>query len=131
MSTIYTSPMLTGALTTKEKAALVADFKAYVEGSAIHHFGRDVPYDHPHTPRKVLEHGVRHIHLFDPAKPWRQEAPPFQKTSDIHLVYCTGQLDESRYLLMAMLAPDGHTKALNRNVMAKLGTMAEKFRLRY
>ncbi|GAB3321001.1 type II toxin-antitoxin system YafO family toxin [Haliea atlantica] len=131
MIRVFTSPALREALSELERQQLVNDFKAYVGGDFRPNFGRDVAYDHANTPRKVLFHQVRHLHLFDPGKPWEREAPPFRKTSDHHLVYCTGQLDEHCYLLMAILSPEAHQKARNSAIMERLGLMAEQFRARY
>lgn len=74
---------------------------------------------------------VRHVHLFDPDTPWRPDSLPFQRTSDHHLVYCTGAIDERCYLQMALLSPAAHQQALQFDIMAKLGVMAERFRLSY
>jgi mRNA interferase YafO len=128
---VFTSPALREALSEHERQQLVNDFKAYVGGDFRSNFGRDVVYDHPNTPRKVLFHQVRHLHLFDPGQPWEYEAPPFRKTSDHHLVYCTGLIDESCYLLMAILPPEAHRKTRNSAIMQQIGRMAEQFRARY
>lgn len=131
MIRVFTSPALRETLTEVEREQLVKDFRAYVGGDFRPNFGRDVVYDHANTPRKVLFHQVRHLHLFDPGQPWEHEAPPFRKTSDHHLVYCAGLVDESCYLLMAILSPNAHDKARNSAIMERLGLMAEQFRARY
>jgi mRNA interferase YafO len=95
-------------------------------------FGRDAPYDHPDSPRLVLEEEVQHIHLQDPEKPWPIHAIQFYKTSDLaHLVYCQGAIDPECYLLIAILAPEPHKQARENQVMINLGVTAEKFRARY
>lgn len=131
MSRIFSSPAIRGALSDDELTQLTGDFRAYVGGVPCFRFGKDVPYDHANTPRLVLYHQVRHVHLFDPDTPWRPDSPPFQRTSDHHLVYCTGAIDERCYLLMALLSPAAHQQALQFDIMAKLGVMAERFRLSY
>lgn len=113
----------------EELDALVDDFKSYkLTGNAPDHFGRDVPYDHPNTLPVILAEKVQHIHLGSEDKPLPLKKVQFYQTSDIHLVYCQGSSDENCYLLMAVLAPDGHEQAKSRDVMYKLGVMAEKFR---
>lgn len=131
MSRVFSSLAIRNALSCDELTQLVGDFRAYVGGNHCPRFGKDVLYDHPNTPRLVLYHQVRHVHLLDLETPWRLDTPPFKRTSDHHLVYCTGTLDEQCYLLMALLSPDGHQQARQFNVMAKLGTMAERFRLNH
>ncbi len=113
-------------------ADLKADFKQYKEtGSLSSTFGRDVEYDHPYTPRAVLQEKISHIHLSDSKKPWNIRAVQFHKKSDIHLVYCRGFYDEDCYLLMALLAPNAHEQALDSNIMNNLARMAEIFRNKY
>lgn len=131
MSRVFSSPAIRNVLSCDELTQLLGDFQAYVGGAPCPRFGKDVLYDHPNTPRLVLYHRVRHVHLLDPDAPWRLDTPPFQRTSDHHLVYCTGTVDERCYLLMAVLPPQAHQKARRFNIMAKLGVMAERFRLDY
>jgi len=95
------------------------------------HFGRDVPYDHPHTLPVILAEEVQHIHLGNEDRPSPLHKVQFYQTSDIHLVYCQGALDSSCYLLMTILSPDAHEQAKSRDTMFKLGIMAEKFRNQY
>lgn len=40
-------------------------------------------------------------------------------------------VDQSCYLLMAILSPNAHDKARNSAIMGRLGLMAEQFRARY
>ncbi len=113
-------------------AALKDDFKKYKEsGKLPGNFGRDVLYNHPNTLPIVLQEKISHIHLEDPDKPWHFRTLQFNRTSDIHLVYCRGFYNENCYLLMALLSPDAHNQALNRTIMFNLGKMAEQFRSRY
>ncbi|SFC76284.1 type II toxin-antitoxin system YafO family toxin [Pseudoalteromonas denitrificans] len=92
------------------------------------YLGRDVLYDHPNNLPIVLAEKVKHIHLGSEDKPLPLKAIQFYKTSDIHLVYCQGIMDDNCYLLMTILSPDGHEQAKSPDVMYKLGVMAEKFR---
>jgi len=42
---------------------------------------------------------VKHIHLLDEDKTWSVYTSQFDKTSDIHLVYCQGVTESNCYLL--------------------------------
>ncbi len=79
----------------------------------------------------MLTEEIQHIHLGSEDKPLPLRKLQFYQTSDIHLVYCQGSLDENCYLLMTILSPDAHKQAKSRNIMFKLGVMAEKFRNQY
>jgi len=119
-------------MTDEELDALVDDFKSYkLTGNAPEHFGRDVPYDHPHTLPVILAEKVQHIHLGSEDKPLTLKKVQFYQTSDIHLIYCQSALNENCYLLMTILSPDGHEQAKSRDIMYKLGVIAEKFRNKY
>lgn len=129
MIRVFKSSIIRQILTNDELDALVDDFKSYkLTGNAPECFGRDVQYDHPNTLPVILTEEVRHIHLGSEDKPLPLKKAQFYQTSDIHLVYCQGALDENCYLLMTILLPDGHELAKSREVMFKLGVMAEKFR---
>ncbi|SFD69997.1 type II toxin-antitoxin system YafO family toxin [Pseudoalteromonas denitrificans] len=129
MIRVFKSSIIRRIMNDEELDALVDDFKSYkLTGNAPDHFGRDVPYDHPNTLPVILAEKVQHIHLGSEDKPLPLKKVQFYQTSDIHLVYCQGSSDENCYLLMAVLAPDGHEQAKSRDVMYKLGVMAEKFR---
>ena len=129
MIRIFKSSIIRQIVTGEELDALVEDFKAYkITGNPPEHFGRDVPYDHPHTLPVVLTEEVQHIHLGSEDKPLPVKKIQFHRTSDIHLVYCQGALDDNCYLLMTILSPDGHEQAKSRDIMYRLGVMAEKFR---
>ncbi len=54
-----------------------------------------------------------------------------KRTSDIHLIYCQGALNDDHYCLLAILAPDAHDQERNRNIMYKLGQGAEQYRMKY
>jgi len=126
---IFKSSVIRKIVTDEELNALVDDFKSYkLTGNAPEHFGRDVPYDHPNTLPIILTEEVQHIHLGSEDKPLPVRKIQFYQTSDIHLVYCQGALNENCYLLMTILSPDAHDQAKSREVMFKLGVMAEKFR---
>lgn len=132
MIRLFKSSIIRQLLTDEELNALVDDFKSYkFTGNAPEHFGRDVPYDHLNTLPVVLAEEVRHIHLGSEDKPLPLRKIQFYQTSDIHLVYCQGALDENCYLLMTILSPDAHKQAKSRDIMFKLGVMAEKFRNKY
>lgn len=113
-------------------AALKTDFAQYKDqDKPASNFGRDAEYNHPNGPPIIREEKVAHLHLEDPNSPWEKQNFQFNKTSDIHLVYCQGFYNEDYYLLMALLSPDAHEQALDNNIMYNLGLMAKKFRERY
>ena len=64
-------------------------------------------------------------------KPLPLKKIQFYQTSDVHLVYCQGALNDNFYLLMTILSPDGHEQAKSRDIMFKLGVMAGRFRNQY
>ena len=132
MIRVFKSSVIRKVLTEEELNALVDDFKSYkLTSNTPDNFGRDVPYDHPNTLPIILAEEVQHIHLGSEDKPLPLKKVQFYKTSDIHLVYCQGASDENCYLLMTILAPDGHAQAKSRDIMFKLGVMAEKFRNKF
>lgn len=119
-------------LTETEQAALVKDFKHYKSPDALPDtFGRDVPFDHPHTLPLALQEKLQHLHLASVESTRQSETPQYARTSDVHLIYCQGALDEDCYLLIAILEPDAHRKAKDNNTMHKLARSAELFRLKY
>jgi mRNA interferase YafO len=129
---VFKSTIILNQLTTKEVSALEEDFRAYKSGGVIPvSFGRDELYDHPHTLPLVKTEEIRHIHLADADTSWSSRKIQYSKTSDSHLTYCQGALDNNCYLLIAVLAPDAHSKAKDNNWMFKLGKMAEKFRQQF
>ena len=132
MIRVFKSNIIRHVLTDEELAGLVNDFKSYkLTGNVPEHFGRDVAYDHPNNLPIVLTEEVQHIHLGSEDKPLPLRKLQFYQTSDIHLVYCQGSLDDNCYLLMTILSPDAHKQAKSRDIMFKLGVMAEKFRNQY
>lgn len=129
MIKIFKSAVIRQQLSQTELNALVTDFKNYKsKGIVPIHFGRDVPYDHPHTLPIVQTEQVQHIHLGSEDKPLPLKKVHFHRTSDTHLVYCPAALTDECYLLMAILSPNGHQQAKSRDIMYKLGKMAELFR---
>ena len=132
MIRVFKSSIIRQIMTEEELEALINDFKSYkLTGTSPEHFGRDVAYDHPNTLPVVLAEEIRHIHLGSEDKPLPLRKIQFYQTSDMHLVYCQGALNDNCYLLMTILSPDGHEQARSREIMFKLGVMAEKFRNKY
>ncbi len=126
---VFKSSIIRQIMTDEELNALVDDFKSYkLTGNAPECFGRDVPYDHPNTLPILLVEEIQHIHLGSKDKPLPLKKIQFYQTSDIHLVYCQGALDENCYLLMTILSPNAHEQTKSRDIMFKLGVMAERFR---
>lgn len=132
MTRIFKSGLICELLSSEEQDALVKDFLSYKRtGSVPTNFGRDVPYDHPHTLPIVIAEDIRHIHLCSEDEPFSLKKIQFHRTSDVHLVYCQGATDQNAYLLMSILSPNGHEKAKSREIMYRLGKMAEMFRNQY
>ncbi len=129
MLKVFTTKKLRDTLTQDELDALVTDFKRYkLTGELPSSFGRDTPYNHPNTPPSVLAAKLLHIHLQDPKSPWRASTIQFKRVSDIaHLVYCQGFYKPDHYALLAILAPDAHLQAKDRNIMLALANDADKF----
>ena len=129
---IFKSDIIVKQLTTAELTALEADFFQYKNtGIPPTTFGRDVLYDHHNTLPSLKIEEVRHLHLAKPDTPWPNNKMVYYKTSDIHLIYCHGALQDDAFLLMSILQPNAHSLATDKTIMMKLGMMAEKFRLQY
>ena len=130
---VFTGSTIRQQLQEDELKALVADFRRYkIFGQLPQMFGRDSPYNHYNTPRLLLLEGVQHIHLNDGENPWPLYRAQHNKTSDkAHLVYCQGAINPDYYLFIAILSPDAHKQAKDFGVMQKLGTAAEKSRLKF
>jgi len=127
---IFKGKVLQNQLTEKEQQALVNDFRRYkTTGELPDTFGRDVAYDHPHTLPLVRAEGVQHLHLSD--TPWSHLMIQYHRTSDTHLAYCQGAINDDHYLLIAILAPDAHSQARDNNTMSKLAKAAELFRQKF
>lgn len=132
MIRVFKSRLIRNLLSTDELNDLINDFVSYKStGIVPDNFGRDVPYDHPNTLPIVKSEKVQHIHLGNEDNPLPLKKIQFHRTSDIHLIYCQGASSDDYYLLMTILAPDGHEQAKSRNLMYKLGQMAELFRDQY
>ena len=128
MVSVFVGKALTETLSREETEALVADFKRYKgTGELPDTFGRDVCYDHPHTLPAVLAEELMHLHLAENA-PWPLGLVQFSRTSDKHLVYCQGYTDRNCYALMAILQPDAHNQARDRDLMLRLAEAARRFR---
>lgn len=119
---------------------LAVAFKTYKQGGCLpDNFGRDAPYDHPNTP-EVVRTNLWHMHLSPSDKPFSKNQKQHDRTNrsgpgniDRILVYTKGYLDESLYMLMAILEPNGHD--LQKNHLGVMIPLAEKaaadFRDRY
>jgi mRNA interferase YafO len=129
---IFKGRILMEQLTDEQADQLVTDFRNYKQhGLLPDTFGRDAGYDHPNTPPLLKAEQLRHIHLLPDTSLPDQNTPQYRRTSDVHLVYCQGALDEQSWCLIAILQPDAHKQALDRNVMLKLARVAENFRSQY
>lgn len=128
---VFKSAVIQKLLTPQDLDDLTKDFLHYKESNLYpDYFGRDVAYDHPHTPTIILQEKVRHIHLAEQAS-WPVRLIQFKRTSDRHLVYCQGAINSNCYLLITLLSPDAHSQAKISNVMRKIGEQAEIFRMKY
>ncbi len=126
---IFKSKQIREQLTEGELESLTDDFKRYkLTGVPPETFGRDAAYDHPDTLSIVKIEDVRHIHLLRSDKPWPSYKTQFNKTSDVHLVYCQGATHPEYFALIAI---DAHEQARSNDVMYKLAKSAELFRQKY
>lgn len=131
MIRVFRSSFIRELLPEHELNELVKDFRKYKESGRLpDYFGRDVPYDNPYTLNIVRQEEVRHLHLAEDGG-WNIRMMQFKRTSDRHLVYCQGAIDDDHYLLITLLSPDAHEQANNNDVMFKLGEQAEVFRRKY
>ena len=129
---IFKGSLLKQQLSEAELSALESDFRHYkATGELPDTFGRDELFDHPYTPQLLRQEEVRHIHLQHPSQNWQLNTVQFNRTSDIHLIYCQGYFHPDHYLLIAILKPNAHELERNSNVMRKLGIAAESFRQKY
>ncbi|MES9883113.1 MAG: type II toxin-antitoxin system YafO family toxin [Sedimenticola sp.] len=114
MIEVFKSLLIEQQLTPTEFDGLVADLQQYKEsGIPADYFGRDAPYDHPHTLPSVRQEEAAYLHLADDSQQWPIHRVRFYRTSDKHLVYCHGFFKEDHYLLMIILEPDAHNQARN------------------
>lgn len=132
MIRVFKSRIIRELLSDEELDGLVSDFKQYKGyGLLPKNFGRNVPYNHSNTLPLVKAEQVQHIHLGNEDVPLPINKIQFYRTSDVHLVYCQSALNDDHYLLMTILSPDAHEQARTRDIMYKLGKMAEAFRNQY
>lgn len=132
MIRVFKSSVIQNQLTKDELNQLTDDFKRYKATNILpKNFGRDVPYDHPNTLPILKIEQVQHIHLGSKDKPLLFNRVQFRQTSDVHLVYCPSFNNDDIFLLMAILSPDAHEQTRSRDIMYKLGVMAESFRNKY
>lgn len=131
MIRIFRSTVIQKLLQEQDLDDLTNDFRKYKEsGLCPDYFGRDVAYDHPHTPSLILQEDVRHIHLAQHGT-WVVRLMQFNRTSDRHLVYCQGAINTDCYLLITLLSPDAQEQAKISDVMRKIGEQAEVFRMKH
>ena len=132
MIRVFKSDVIGQQLGKRELEQLAADFKRYKEtGIPATCFGRDVPYDHPHTLPSVRSEDLMHLHLAEGAQQWAGRQAQYNRTSDHHLVYCRGFYETDHFLLKSILKPDAHDQARNNSIMSNLAIMAAKFRAQF
>ncbi|MGK0441985.1 MAG: mRNA interferase YafO [Pseudohongiellaceae bacterium] len=120
------------SLEADELVQLKSDFEQYKTiGTLPDYFGRDVPFDHPHTLPLVLQENVQHLHITDDGQPFPIHKVQMKRTSDTHLIYCQGVFNRDCYCLLAILSPDAHDQEHNNEIMYKLAKGAEKYRMKY
>lgn len=125
---VFKSQLIRDQLSEKELADLEADFRKYKSTRNIPcSFGKDAPYDHPNSPRILLIEHVWHLHLA-PRGAWPNNLAQSKCTSDKHLVYCHGAMNDDCYLLIGILSPNAHELAWDFSMASKLGGIAERFR---
>lgn len=94
------------------------------------YFGRDAKYHHPPDADLV---NLRHIHLstdhngFKGKNQYYMTCPTGNPEKDILLVYASGFIEEDRFIILAILYPDGHAKGWNYGTMRSLIEAAESF----
>jgi mRNA interferase YafO len=130
---IFTSDRLTDDLSASEIKNLVDEFRQYKKTSISTIFGRDVPYDRPHSAKSAeLQH--LHVHpnfllgkpinkFTNELKTWRLLSAPISRTSDTHLIYCQGERNKNEYLLIAFIKINAHSFA---NITSAIGVLADK-----
>jgi len=112
----------------KNLIQLINDFKRYKSGELLAIFGKDVLYDHMNTPRIILDEKVWHVHMIELSKVFPRYIRQERKTSEKHLVYCKAVMNDNHYYLITILEPNAHDLAHNRDLMIRLGKIAERFR---
>lgn len=114
------------------------DFIDYIASDRMnlpHYFGKESPYMQPYAAQKA---GLMHIHIAMPPTTFTKNKPQFDRkcpmgepNQDAALVYAQGELDESKYSLIALLHPDAHGQARNSKTMQILINAAEDFQERH
>lgn len=126
---VFKSDIIRQLLPADELAQLEQDFKWYKKtGLAPDTFGRDEPFDHPHTLPIIKIEDLRHMHLAPGDQPFPLNKLQFFRTSDEHLIYCQGYFHPDHYLFITILRPDAHDQERNNEIMYRLGKIAEAFR---
>lgn len=133
MIRVLSSSLLKKQLSQQELDDLLNDFQQYKEtGRVPDTFGRDVPFDDSYNLPLIRNEEVQHLHMKPDSMPaWPIHQVQYQRTSDVHLVYCQGSMNSQCYYLMSILTPNAHDQARDNNIMYKLGVMAESFRMKY
>lgn len=112
---------------------IIKDFTRYKELDELpDYFGCDVAYTEPHA---AIKSGLMHIHIkllpdtFPINKPQADRKCAINDPeNDACLVYVQGELYEDRYSLIAILNPDAHALARDRQVMNYLCQIAQDFK---
>ncbi|WP_286751542.1 type II toxin-antitoxin system YafO family toxin [Pseudomonas sp. UBA2522] len=115
--------------------ALKREFAIYIESNRLKLpsiFGRDAPYTQP---SQAMDACLMHIHVRIPPAKFRKDVPQRDRVcrkgrpgEDAALVYVQGELYENKYLILAFLWPDAHTKARDKEVMKYLSRLALEWR---
>lgn len=95
-------------------------------------FGKDDAYMQP---PQAVRACLMHIHIKIPPARFPANLPRQQRKcprgipgEDAALIYVPGELEEHRYLLLALLWPDAHGKARDRTIMRYLSRIATDWR---
>jgi mRNA interferase YafO len=129
---VFKSDIIRQLLTAEELAQLEQDFMQYkATGFAPDTFGRDEPFDHPHTLPLIKFEDLRHIHLAPEGQTFPLSKLQFFRTSDAHLIYCQGFFNADHFLLITVLAPNAHDLEKSNDIMYRLGKVAESFRQKH
>lgn len=119
-------------------SALLSDFSRYISSNRLclpPYFGREAAYVKPVS---AVDVGLMHIHIAMPPTVFPEKRPQHDRTcpmnaphKDAALVYTQGLYEENRYSLIALLHPDAHGKAREREIMNYLIRVAGRFRDKY
>ncbi len=121
---VFTSKLIRESMDESELQLIVSKFRDYKEsGNAQNYFGRDVSFNRPEPVRSA---GLMHVHVNE-GKPWAIRLLQFDRTSDTHIVYCTGYFQTNCYLLIALLQ-GAHAKYQDNLLMLSLADIASDFR---